>query len=199
MPNIQHPGDFSSSAAAAPFRRRTLIPAALLLLVALLLGFLQPLASDTSVYLLQTRTLLEQGNRYLDSHDNKGPLMVGLTAPAVRLLGANAVAAGALRALASLGVAALVYRLLRDGGCRSRPFALHLAALAAALPYSAVLWGDSLRPETYALLLNAGILWLATRDVRGAAFAAGVLAAGLVFLKSILVLPAAAMMAGMLR
>ena len=198
MPNIQHPGDFSSPAAAAPLRRRTLIPAALLLLVALLLGFLQPLASDTSVYLLQTRTLLEQGNRYLDSHDNKGPLMVGLTAPAVRLLGANAAAAGALRALAALGVAALVYRLLRDGGGRSRPFALHLAALAAALPYSAVLWGDSLRPETYALLLNAGILWLATRDVRGATFAAGVLAAGLVFLKSILVLPAAAMMAGWL-
>ncbi len=198
MSNIQHPGDFSSAPAAVPPRRWTLVPAALLLFLALLVGFLQPLASDTSVYLLQTRTLLEQGNRYLASHDNKGPLMVWLTAPAVRVLGANAAAAGALRALAALGLAAFVYRLLRNRGGRSRPFALHLAALAAALPYSAVLWGDSLRPETYALLLNAGVLWLATRDGRGAAFAAGVLAAGLVFLKSILVLPAAAMMAGWL-
>ena len=196
MPNIQHLADFSSPGTATPLRRRWLIPAALLLLLALLIGFLQPLASDTSVYLLQTRTLLEQGNRYLDSHDNKGPLMVWLSAPAVRALGANAAAAGALRAFAALGVATLVYRLLRNGGDRSRPFALHIAALAAALPYSAVLWGDSLRPETYALLLNAGILWLGLRPTRLAAFAAGVLAAGLVFLKSILVLPAALMMAG---
>lgn len=170
--------------------------AATLLVVALWLGFLQPLASDTSVYLLQTRTLLETGNRYIASHDNKGPLMVWLTAPAVRLLGANALAAGLLRAMAALAVAAILYRLLRRSGEHSRPYAFHIAALAAALPYSAVLWGDSLRPETYAAVLNALILLLLLRKRPIDATLAGVLAVGILFLKSILILPAFLMMAG---
>lgn len=166
--------------------------------MALLLGFLQPLASDTSVYLLHTRTLLETGNRYIDSHDNKGPLMVWLTAPAVRLLGANALAAGLIRALAALGVAALAFRLLRQSGWYSGSYAFHIAALAAALPYSAVLWGDSLRPEIYAAVLNALILLLLHRNRRLDAGFVGVLAACVIFLKSILVLPALLMMGGSL-
>jgi 4-amino-4-deoxy-L-arabinose transferase-like glycosyltransferase len=169
------------------------IPAGLLA-VALLLGFVQPLASDTSVYLLQTRTLLETGNRYIASHDSKGPLMVWLTAPAVRLLGAGAVAAGALRALAALGTAAILYGLIRAAGGRSRRTSIHFAALAAALPYSAVVWGDSLRPETYAILLTGLILLLGRRGTPGAAFAAGAVTGAILFLKSILVLPALAML-----
>ncbi|MDD2239714.1 MAG: hypothetical protein PHI93_03525 [Kiritimatiellae bacterium] len=166
-----------------------------LLIVALLLGFVQPLTSDTSVYLLQTRTLLETGNRYIDSHDSKGPLLVWLTAPAVRLFGAGAAAAGALRALSALGIAAILYRLIRAGGDRSRHTAIHFAALAAALPYSAIVWGDSLRPETYAILLTGLILLLGQRGTPVAAFAAGALTGAILFLKSILILPALVMLA----
>lgn len=181
----------------SPARWAWIFPWAVLI-VALLIGFAQPIASDTSVYLLQTRTLLETGNRYIDSHDNKGPMMVWLTAPAVRLLGANALAAGLLRALAAVGVAAILYRLLRRSGQRSRSYAFHVAALAAALPYSAVLWGDSLRPETYAAVFNALILLRLLRNRRIDAGLAGVLAAAILFLKSILVLPAFLMMGGSL-
>lgn len=171
---------------------------ALALAVALLIGFAQPIAPDTSVYLLHARTLVEEGNRFIASHDSKGPMMAWLTAPAVRGFGAGAAAAGALRALSALGIAAILYGTIRTAGGRSRPFALHFAALAAALPYSSVLWGDSLRPETFAILLNGLILLLGRRGTAPAAFAAGAAAGAIVFLKSILALPALAMLAAWL-
>lgn len=166
--------------------------------MALLLGFVQPLASDTSVYLLQTRTLLETGNRYIASHDSKGPLMVWLSAPAVFVCGATACAAGLLRAAAGLIMGTVTYRLICQSGGRSRGFALHIAALTVILPYSAFIWGDSLRPEVYAIPLTGLILWFGMRNTVGTAFLAGAATGALLLLKPPLVIPALPILGGWL-
>ncbi len=164
----------------------------LLIAGTLSLAFTQPIAPDTSVYLLHTRTWLERGNRFVDSHDSKGPLMVWLTAPFVALGGANGIGAGLARSGAALATGALIWVLLR----RRTPHALPLAAWATALPFAPGLWGDSLRPETYAPALYLAVLWLTLRGTPRAALAAGALAAAAWFLKSLLVLPGLALLAG---
>ena len=166
--------------------------------LAVVVAFLQPMAPDTSVYLLHTRTLLETGTRYVESHDNKGPVMVWLTAPAVAALGATTEAAAVLRLTTTLLAAVLLYRILRRTTSRDPGTLAGAMLLGAALPFSALLWGDSLRPELYALVLNATILWAGYRRTAASAFLAAALTAAIVFMKSILALPALLMLLGWL-
>jgi hypothetical protein len=169
----------------------------LLALLSLAVRLVQPLWPDTSVYLLHTRTWLETGNRYSDSHDSKGPLLIWLSAPVVRLVGAGAPAAGLLRGFAALVTAGVIWTLLRRRAPAGRSPWLP-AALVVVLPVAPSLWGDSLRPENYATALAAVVLLLGHRGTRGAFCAAGALTAATFFLKSVLILPPALILTGLL-
>lgn len=162
-----------------------------LLVTSVTLGFLQPMASDTSVYLLQTRTLMESGNRYIASHDNKGPMMVWLTAPAAALFGANIFTAGLIRAISAFATATLVILSIRSTQPLRLLHGAGIFTLAVCLPYAPILWGDSLRPETYSIPITAMLFYLLLRpgsDRR--LFLVGMLITILFFLKSILIIPA---------
>ncbi len=173
------------------------ITLALLALLSLTVRLVQPLCPDTTVYLLHTRTWLETGNRYGNSHDSKGPLLIWLSAPVVHMVGAGAPAAGLLRGLAALVTAGAIWTLSRRHAPAGR-WPWLAASLVVVLPVAPSLWGDSLRPEDYATALTAGVLILGHRKTRGAFCAAGALTAAAFFLKSLLILPPAVILTGLL-
>ncbi len=163
-------------------------------LLAIALCMAQPLMPDTSVYLLHTRTWLESGNRYLDSHDSKGPMMALLSAPAVFVFGA-ARAAAPLRLGAAALLAWALFRALRRHSIPANA-AFNGCMLAAILPFSPMLWGDSLRPENYALALTSLVYVLLLRNKPVSLLIAGALAACCFFLKTLLVIPPLALAGG---
>ena len=114
-------------------------------------NFLQHFTPDNSIYVLHARTLLETGQRYLVSHDSKGPVLVWLYALPVWLFGPTVVAASFLQTLLHAGFAVLLARMLRQH-CGTR-----VATFTALIAYSVVsapaLWGSGMRTEDALLLL----------------------------------------------
>ncbi len=125
-------------------------------------NFLQHFTPDASIYILHARTLLETGQRYLVSHDSKGPVLVWFYALPVWLFGATVVAAAFLQTLLHAGFAVHLARFLRQY-CGAG-----VSTLTALIAYSVVsapaLWGSGMRTED-ALLLIVTLLFFSFQRV----------------------------------
>ncbi len=120
--------------------------------------FFRHITPDISVFLLHTRTFIEKGNRFIDSFDNKGPIMTFFLLPAVWLLGANIKAAALTQlVLYSLSIVFVVLALKDIYGVIST---LIVAMLYATFCYSGWLWGGNFRPEDFMPLVFAILLFV---------------------------------------
>jgi len=68
---------------------------------------------DPSLYLLQARTVLETGKRFVECFDSKGIVLAWILAPFVAVLGANMTAAATAHLVFALGVMALMVGVAR--------------------------------------------------------------------------------------
>ncbi len=159
------------------------LPIVIVLGVAVLVtvnNFQQHCTPDMSMYLLHARTFVETGQRYLVSHDSKGPVLVWLYALPVFALGPTVVAAAALQALLHSAFALLLYRSLR---VRIDPRAAASVALLSFVLVSApALWGSGMRSEDAALpavVLMYALLHRRSPAARGAAGAVTALLCGM--------------------
>jgi hypothetical protein len=167
----------------------------LLLFLMVLNTFFRHITPDISVFLLHTRTFLEEGGgRFIFSFDNKGPLMTFLLAPAVWLFGAKMAAAAFTQAiLYTMAIVFFVFALKNFYGAMP---SLIVAMLIATLSYSGWLWGGNLRPEDLMPLLFGMMFFFNTRKPfsRAAYFVNGLSVATAFFLKLSLVLAPAAVL-----
>ncbi len=167
---------------------QNIVIAALALVVAFLVlnTFIRHLTPDPAVYLLNTRTYLQEFNRYTASYESKGIVLTWWLVPWMAMLGANIHAAAMAQLVALAGGGAGLYRLLRTWTMPRTASIVVLIAISQML--SQRVWGGSMRPEVVVWGITAWVLVAAVRGSPRWLMVGGALAACCVFVKLTLAL-----------